>query len=152
VARQKVYTIDLLLAQFITIFTFIIRNYLLQKEYIQSLERSVKGPEPSVDFGSKNAEYTFLAFRFAAKCLVLAGNTCGEIARLVEVFLEEFFPRRFQALRVPDRSQWEKCRMTLLLHGRVRVLKLLQKMDFYHIAGDATKKGKSKRSRKTGIM
>jgi hypothetical protein len=66
----------------------------------------------------------------------------GEFARLVEVFLEEFFPRRFT-------GEW---RMALLLHGRVRVLKLLQKMDFYHIAGDATTKGKSKRSRKTGIM
>ncbi len=85
VARQKVYTIDLLLAQFITIFTFTTRNYLLPKEYIQSLERSVEDPEPAVDFGSKNEEYTFLAFRFAAKCLV-AGSTCGELARLVEVF------------------------------------------------------------------
>jgi hypothetical protein len=111
----------------------------------------VEDPDPAVDFGEKNEEYTFLAFRFAAKCLV-AGSTCGEIARLVEVFLEEFFPRRFQALRVPDRRQWEEWRMALLLHGRVRVLKLLQKMDFYHIAGDATTKGKSKRSRKTGIM
>ena len=122
-----------------------------QNQRILSLERSVEDPDPAVDFGSRNEEYTFQAFRFAAKCLV-AGSACSEIARLVEVFLEEFFPRRLHALRVPDRRQWEEWRMALLLHGRVRVLKLLQKMDFYHIAGDATTKGKSKKSRKTGIM
>jgi hypothetical protein len=39
-----------------------------------------------------------------------------------------------------------------LLHGRVRVLKLIQKKDLFHIAGDATTKSKSKKSRKTGIL
>ncbi len=53
---------------------------------------------------------------------------------------------------MPARRQWEGWRMALLLHGRVRVLKLLQKMGFYHIAEGATTKRKSKRSRKTGIM
>ncbi len=91
-----------------------------QNQRIQSLERAVEDPDPAVDFGSRNEEYTFQAFRFAAKCLV-AGSTCSEITRLVEVFLEEFFPRRLHALRMPDRRQWEEWRMTLLLHGRRRV-------------------------------
>jgi hypothetical protein len=51
VARQKVYTIDLLFAQFITIFaqfitifTFITRNYLLlQKKGVHSITRKVCG-------------------------------------------------------------------------------------------------------------
>ncbi len=88
VERQKVYTIDLLLAQFITIFTFITRNNLLPKEYIQSLERSVEDTEPAVDFGSKNEEYTFLAFRFAAKCLVA-------LAVKLRVWLKYFWRRSF---------------------------------------------------------
>ncbi len=53
---------------------------------------------------------------------------------------------------MPGRRQWEEWMCALLLHGRVRVLKLIQKMDLFHIAGDATTKGKSKKSRKTGIL
>jgi len=42
--------------------------------------------------------------------------------------------------------------MGLLLQGRVRVLRLIQKMDLLHIASDATIKGKSKGSRRTSIL
>ncbi len=107
---------------------------------------------PTINMGETGEEYSFEVFQFAAKCLV-TGCTCSEIARLASGwFFYCFFPKRAGAIRVPGRRQWEEWRFALLLHGHVRVLKLMQKMDLFHIAGDATFKGKSKKSRKTGIL
>jgi len=111
----------------------------------------LEDPDPHIDFGEKGEEYSFEVFRFAAKALVV-GPTCAEIARLTDVFMEEFFPKRAGSLRIPDRRQWEEWRIALLLQGGVRVLRLIQKMDLLHIASDATTKGKSKGSRKTSIL
>ena len=116
---------------------------------IQRLQRAVHDPDPAIYMGARGEEYSCEVFRFAAKCLV-TGCTCAGIARLLDVFFESFFSKRAGVIRVPDRRQWEEWRCALLLHGRVRVLKLMQKVDLFHIAGDATTKGKSKRSRKTG--
>ena len=120
-------------------------------ELIAALLRKVDDPDPTIDMGETGEEYSFEVFRFAAKCLI-TGSTCSEIARLVDVFFDCFYPKRAGAIRLPGRRQWEEWRCALLLHGRVRVLKLMQKMDLFHIAGDATTKGKSKKSRKTGIL
>lgn len=121
-----------------------------QQIRIQRLQRAVDDPDPAIYMGERREEYSCEVFRFAAKCLV-TGCTCAGIARLLDVFFESFFSKRAGVIRVPDRRQWEEWRCALLLHGRVRVLKLMQKVDLFHIAGDATTKGKSKRSRKTGI-
>ena len=76
-------------------------------ELIAALLRKVDDHDPTIDMGETGEEYSFEVFRFAAKCLI-TGSTCSEIARLVDVFFDCFYPKRAGAIRLPGRRQWEE--------------------------------------------